>query len=518
MVSLGGGSAENAVVQRVAPGSQAARFHVLVGWTVAAIGGENVRTARDNKTTKYGRRIENRLRVASTYHLIYTVTFLGPAPPVDHEKVQEQEDALSNLDRLTSSQRDQNLDALEGLNTFEAGELLQRHRAVHGLLRGGIDELSVIFREMSAGQIRRCRSAWARLRAGEACRLGEMTEAEMRYEDGRGDTVVHMVASPDALADAISVVPAQMLTRANGSGEKPLECMLRRAGPSARLKLLGLMGKHSPGALRAPFADGAPLALSLDEEERRLLPSPPVSWQDVREVLLADDIESFRRGYAKASGLLLAACSDLEPGDHPAIWIGLLSEHCFGVLDSASPTSADGTTAQLRHTHASRERLKVVWHAIKLVLEACAGGISNLDSDVLDSETKQPVPHTDLKGISRGLLVATKGPGRPPFDPREPYRKDFVALVRELQSRSASRVKEVLQELQQAEPEAAGVVSREIPSSELHGLDTSRAEAREAPPRLRLDSGLAAEVEDVAPMSTPEWVLAHALTWRWSIF
>lgn len=303
-------------------------------------------------------------------------------------------------------------------------------------------------------------------------------------------------------------VSTDVLMQPNRRGERPLESMLKRAKTSAeRSNIIGLFAARLSSALRAPLADGTPLLLALPEEERDQMPPPLIPWPDVRAALLSDNVVALQKSYAALSTRFRNTCSEsFQPDDHAIIWEGLLSEHCFGVLRTTAGDS-------LEHTQTSRERLRVVWNALQLLLLACSDEDADLDSDALEEVdgTTSRIPHTSLKGMSRGLLKATMGPGRQNFDPREPYRDDIVRLVQHLQGRTGARLGETLRSLEEAEPAFAEELTGVVPANALHDLEIGGAAARAAVPRLRLDAHLKLEMEDVTTLSTPEWVLDQYL-------
>jgi len=267
--------------------------------------------------------------------------------------------------------------------------------------------------------------------------------------------------------------------------------------------VLEMYRKLAPEALCLDCADGHPMGLVLGDDERKFLaPILSIAWEDVRKVLLAPDLPSMQRGYADLSRRICAARSDLVPSDHVAVWSALLSEHCFGCLDVARNKSG---ASKFTMSALSRERLEDVWSAAKLLLD-CSANESIEPGDDLPG-----MPNTALKVLARGLLGSTMGPLQANFDPRETYRERIVALVNDLQLKTATRLKEVLGQRRAMEPEFAVIVENEIPAHALHHLVPSGAPIRDAPERLRLDARLKELTDEIAPVPTPEWVLAQQI-------
>jgi len=142
--------------------------------------------------------------------------------------------------------------------------------------------------------------------------------------------------------------------------------------------------------------------------------------------------------------------------------------------------------------------LRSVWYCMERLLRGSA-----------DSKRED---QGELKDLAKGLLQATRGPDMPKFDPREPYRKEFVAVIRQLQSASARDLASALSAAATGEAESLKKV-QEVPADALRDLDTSAAEARDARGRIRMDSEIVAGVgRGAKPFVTPSWVFDQNLS------
>lgn len=511
---------DKAEVSQIFADSECEKHGIQVGWKIVEIQGEALRRMGDNQHTRFHKRIKERLRLKITYHCRYTITFLFPMPEMDEGLIKEQEEMLSKLDSIQDEDRGKNLEALEKLNGLEKTTLLQRPRACQGLLKSGFDELTVLFGEKSATSIQQHHAAWKSLQAGSVLDKVTLQLVDLEYTDAGGNSSLHMATSPTAaeplLAAAVVSHPSgSSLLRPNDNGERPLEAMLGRVKNDAeRVQILKMYAKHAPAALSYALADGRPLRLGLQDDQRQLmeeLQPDAIPWTDICDVLHAKDLWSLQSGYVGLLKRVNVTAPDIKAEDGAAVWSFLLCDHCFGILSTKpsgkSSSRLDLGSNPLEHNSFSRQRLSSVWAAIKLML------LLSADENIVPSADhvgeSGPVPHTSLKHIAKGLLAATQGPKNHGFDPREPYRKEIVNLVNELQAKTAQRLQSIMDDLQLEDEAAAEAVAREIPCNELHGLVPSGASARQAMERLRLDAKLTEAVENINPVPTPDWVLAQ---------
>jgi len=173
----------------------------------------------------------------------------------------------------------------------------------------------------------------------------------------------------------------------------------------------------------------------------------------------------------------------------------MLFEHCFGSIVARSSSTGEA----MEHTELSTERLRDVFTAVQLLMYAYY------------DTTRPEKEASKVEKITKGILTATRGPNCPPFDPREPYRAEFTELIRELQGCTADMLNDVMEDSMENEPEALNEVG-EIPKDELHGVDTSGHDVRQAKGRLRMDSPIMTEDQLAAmPLQTPDWVLGQYL-------
>eukprot|EP00811_Abedinium_folium_P007421 NODE_1684_length_2403_cov_12.676186.p1 GENE.NODE_1684_length_2403_cov_12.676186~~NODE_1684_length_2403_cov_12.676186.p1 ORF type:complete len:752 (-),score=177.89 NODE_1684_length_2403_cov_12.676186:147-2087(-) len=335
---------------------------------------------------------------------------------------------------------------------------------------------------------------------------------------------------------------SSVLHARNKRGETPFEAILGNKNVAAheRSEIICTLVKNMPTFGAMLTADGSPLVALLNHDERSLVPPPPVAWADVRAVLLSGHALALEQGLAGLAKRLVAVWPSCEISDHAAVWTGLLSEHCFGSVVCASAGAGAGAAAPvkanakaegggatsdegahapllgkaaeapgdnvegqdghvaLKHTKESWGRLRTVWRALEMLFKHC----SNVDAEHLK----------DCVRIARGLLVATRGPNAPGFDPREPYRMELVRFVHRAQDCTAQQLGTHLAQALAVDDAAAQEIG-DIPRDELHSVDTEAAVARGALSRLRMDSRLvqAEAGATVSPLSTPDWVFDHVL-------
>lgn len=502
---------EDARIVTVPAGSKAEKHGIKVGWRIVEIGIDTLRCSDDSEHTRYCRRIAELIKSKSDL-VMYTITFSPDVQVIELDVVDIQEHILASLDTLSQEKREENLQALDQLNQEEKVDLLHDKSVCNALLSHGWEELSVLTGEKSASWLNSQKAIWSRLQAGVAIDAADFDKIDLEYTDSVGDTALHLVSTPEAAAllmdAAIQRFPKVFEVR-NNRGELPLEAVLRRVKTTNdRATILDLFSNAAPHTFILTSADGGPMGLLLKEQERKLLPPISVPWSKVSDVLLSEQIEDLQRGYAGLVATLCAEHPDISPDDHVSIWSCLVLEHCFGGLHAVAGESG---ASSFNHTATTKERLQVVWHAAKMMLDSSVDESVNFSADLVDAATKCVVECTALKGILRGLLSATMGPNSAPFDPREPYREEFVRLVKDLQECTAARLIHNLDMLRQEDPEAWHAVANEIPFKEIHGLDTSGAESRKAPERLRLDAKLLEPIDGIVGLATPKWVLAQQL-------
>jgi len=522
------------VVDVVAPGGQAQEKGVRKGWRVVAIDDEAV------PPTTFDGDLARRLKTAIVRGGdCVQVTFSLPAlklkaaPPaaatsrpnsgakVDRSKVQRQKSCLRDLGALNEEDRRKNLRAISCLSSKETTQVLRDKSVVQGLLgQRCSDELSLLCGEKNARQLQETLELHEQLTSGLTPSVDEAKRADLQHKDAEGNTALHMARNAKSFAVLLDLIQStksqSALTRSSASedcvrrslrvknwfGETPIQSALRHAADSVpkRAELMKFFLKRVPDVMRDAMAEVISL---VPTAERTALMKPKFEWPVVRSCLLSNDVSSLLAGYDELTQKMRLKSREnlVNLQEHSCIWTDLLVEHCFGVLRR----STDALGCGLEHCEASRERLGAVWTALRRLLEACA-------------DPKLPTEEAGrLKDVTKGLLVATRGPCSPMMDPREPYRELLLGLVRTLQGRTASHLRAALKAATKADPAAAEELQH-LPPDELRGLDTSAAAARGGSARLRMDARLAEDKlregaggDAGEALVTPEWVVEQTL-------
>lgn len=478
---------ESGFVTVVVPGGQAAHRGVKVGWQVDSIAGHALGTS-----PQMDLRIDRQIKMAVAYQGDFCIDFSCPSN-VDDSKVKAQIAFLAQ-ETLSEEERCDNLERLYDLNRQETEAVLNDPATAQRLLAGTMsDEISVLFRDRSPGQVRESFALWETLRNG-GVPFQEPLPDVVDYEDSSGNCPMHMARTAQAVLWCLQLHQHSLVEKRNHCGECPLESVLKAVRTEdERRKILESFLVEAPSALVVPHADGSPLALHLSKEERDILPLPLVPWPEVREVLLGRSVSHLVDGFER-----LRTRVGVEL-DHESAWKALLTEHCFGVLDVQHESDrVDHGPPRLFHNAASRERLGVVWQAIETLLV------------FLGDATISTPGFDDVKKVTQGLLAATRGPDRPPFDPREPYRDRFVQLVWSAQQLIATKIDKLLKQKGLEDPKTFHAM-RTVPHDELHDVDVTGAIARGTAGRLRMDSRLASGTQVTDPLPLPAWALDHKL-------
>lgn len=488
---LGLSTIDGGIVSQVLPGSQAATRGVLVGWRLEELDGKPL-----DKGGGYSLKqlVTKAQAVAGgAYRLTFVLPFPQCRPP---RKISQIVAEFGKLQGLSKEARLKNLENLEGLSALERSVLLRRPDAVQSLLgqRGG-DELAVLLGLKTAHEIRQCHDLWSKLQKRLLPTVLEVAQADLNYADPDGNTPLHLAPTPAAAACILDGVsekdrPALLETR-NRRGETPVQAIVRRtAGTEDSSPMQALLFERVPEALFLARAEGM---LIKRDEKKVWLP-----WKDVRKVLRTSRWEDLRRGLDALAAKLKAGNPKLNVSDYAAVWTELVYDHCFGSLETTdapvvSP-GGSGSVKGLAHTHDSRARLKDVWLGMKVLLEA------SFDTGRVGKDAQH------VKEVTKGLLMATKGPLRSGFDPREPYRAELRGLVDSMRARTVQTLQEVFKAAKATEPDAVEQV-QQFPRDALHGIDMSSAK-----PRLRMDSALVVQGRTVAePLAPPPWVLGRYL-------
>lgn len=154
--------------------------------------------------------------------------------------------------------------------------------------------------------------------------------------------------------------------------------------------------------------NGISLAMSLEGEIRAGFLNQVASWESIESALRSNTSEVLN---ALNNVTSLEAWTDQPAGT----WPELIALHCFG----ESQVWRDG-----QHTTQSRARLLVVWNAMKEALEQAPR--SQCSAELLEK-----------------LLLASKGPKRPPLDPREPYREALMHAAAQMQAQGNKEMAKV---------------------------------------------------------------------------
>eukprot|EP00401_Gymnodinium_catenatum_P025493 CAMPEP_0117496336 /NCGR_PEP_ID=MMETSP0784-20121206/20601_1 /TAXON_ID=39447 /ORGANISM="" /LENGTH=804 /DNA_ID=CAMNT_0005291297 /DNA_START=111 /DNA_END=2522 /DNA_ORIENTATION=- len=492
----------DARVRKLVLGAQAAEGGVKVGWRLVAVDGAYVKAQSD-----FDGYVHRKIKLAlSRGDGECQVSFVAPEaeppkPPV-LPRVREMCEKLEALPQLPDKERLRNLNEIEALKAQEKSQVLETHDAVNRLLdNSGVDELTVLLGQKEAKDIDKCHALWTKLRSGVIVTLDDVQGVDLHYSDQWGNTPLHMMQTTNHVQTLLQVAPgerASLLETRNHNGETAVASVMQRAsGTDQRAGIVNVLSKCAHSALNLARMEGSVMPEGDDEKEAL---SPTVAWNEVRAVLVSETVQDFLQGVDNLSKSIEVARPGVYADDYAGFWTEVLFEHCFGCLEVGPIASgAPSTVRSMKHTDVSRQRLLDVFRTIELLLRAC----SDLTRSAEDAH--------DLKDIAKGLLTATKGPEAPGFDPREPYRKAFVTLVRDLQRRTARMLQDVFAAAKKDEPGAVREV-QEFPVGELLGVDTSGAAARHANGRLRMDSMIVAGDDQVArPLYTPEWVLGQYL-------